>query len=239
MLKRLIRPIWRPIRRTCWPITAVFRGVVLPPWELSIRQGHARSALLRASVDRHGQPLPWYSYPLIDALAPTSFADRDVLEWGGGNSTFWWAERARSVTVLEPDRKWADVLRHAGRRNVRVISHAPGAAESAPLPDAPQQYDVLVVDGDWQDRCASAARSVYLMKIRGAIIVDDTEGRWRPDVVRRILALLRGAGFSRVDFFGFAPIIGVVKCTSVFFKGECFVFDREGDPTIHTLGRRV
>ena len=98
-VKRLF-PQWlsNPIRNV---VTAV-----LTPIRYSYRTGHFRSSLKMAAVTRHGDPLPWYTYPAIDFLKDRNYAGKTVLEFGGGQSTLWWATHAASVVTFEASAKW-------------------------------------------------------------------------------------------------------------------------------------
>ena len=62
--------------------------------------GWIRSATARRPVDVDGQPIPWMTYGLIRFLDKRLPASIDVFEYGAGNSTLWWSQRARSVVCL-------------------------------------------------------------------------------------------------------------------------------------------
>ena len=92
----------------------------------------------------------------------------------------------------------------------------------------------MVIDGLERLRCAQV--SVRIVSLEGAIILDDAEGYWggERNHTYPILDLLRAQGFQRVDLFGYRP--GVIKpqCTSIFFRGECFLFDGAEAPRRNT-----
>ena len=92
-MKKLF-PSWlsNPVRNV---VTAV-----LTPITTSYRTGHFRSSLKMAAVTRQGDPLPWYTYPAIDFLKDRNYAGKTVLEFGGGQSTLWWAAHAASVVTF-------------------------------------------------------------------------------------------------------------------------------------------
>jgi 16S rRNA A1518/A1519 N6-dimethyltransferase RsmA/KsgA/DIM1 with predicted DNA glycosylase/AP lyase activity len=54
--------------------------------------------------------------PLVDQLVSPS---AEVLEFGSGASTLWWAERGNDVSSVEIDEKWAS-------RVQEVSAHLPG-----------------------------------------------------------------------------------------------------------------
>ena len=65
------------------------------------------------AVDKKGDPIPWYTYPAIDFLLLRDYRDKNILEFGSGQSTLWWAARAKFVLSLEEDP-------HSVRRNIEA-----------------------------------------------------------------------------------------------------------------------
>lgn len=57
-------------------------------------------------IDRDGNPIPWYTYPAIEYLSQFDVTDKDVFEFGCGNSSLFWADRARLVTSIEDNPDW-------------------------------------------------------------------------------------------------------------------------------------
>ena len=100
--KLLPKAIWSPIR--------ALATAVITPIRFSTKTGHWKSGLQTSARGADGSPLPWYTYPAIDFLAQRDFNARNVLEFGGGQSTDWWSARARSVLTIEEDRDWFESL---------------------------------------------------------------------------------------------------------------------------------
>jgi hypothetical protein len=84
-------------------------------WFTSLRLGR--------SVDADGNPVPWITYPAIEMLKRMDTRDARVFEYGTGNSSLWWAARAREVVSVEYDPNWQRFLSHplTDRNRVRVI----------------------------------------------------------------------------------------------------------------------
>jgi hypothetical protein len=215
--KRLTpRFVWSPARR-------VLTGV-LTPLRFSVATGHFRSSLAAAALDRNGEPLVWYTYPAIDFLGAKSYAGRSVLEFGAGHSTLWWAKRADRVVSFEGDADWFDRVRTQMPPNVELHFSARDLPEVEKI-CAGRKFDLAVVDG--LDRVLAARLATKLLTPDGAIVVDNSEGNWGDPGTYPILDHFREQGFSRVDFYGYAP--GVIRqhCTSVFFRGTSFLFRGE------------
>src|SRR5204862_931313 len=82
----------------------------LTPVLFSKRTGHFRSSLRARSVDRNGNPIPWYTYPAVDFLAGKDFNGKRILEFGAGHSTLWWMNRAAEVVGIEGSEAWVRIL---------------------------------------------------------------------------------------------------------------------------------
>lgn len=169
--------------------------------------GHARSLYRQQSVDRDGQPVPWYTYPAIAWLENIDFSGLDVFEYGSGNSTAFWAGHARSVRSVEDDGDW-----HA-----RVCRTLPPNASCTLIPDregyvgaCTSPHDVVVVDGS--HRFACARESVRQVRSGGLMVLDNSD--WFPSTA----AFLRAAGLTQIDFIGMGPINPYAWATSVFLR---------------------
>jgi hypothetical protein len=207
-------------------------AALLTPLLFTLRSGHWRSAVLGRPVNRRGAPVPWYTYPAIDFLSHQSLSGRRVLEFGAGHSTLWWAARAKRVVAFEDSPEWFRRLQRDLPANVELhfVSKWLEGIEAL-LPAEP--FDVIAIDG--LDRFLSARLSLRLMAPDGAILLDDSEGGWGEQGYP-ILDLFRGQGFQRIDFHGYAP--GVIRphCTSVFFRGDCFLLSGKHPPGRETEG---
>jgi hypothetical protein len=92
------------------------------------RSGHFRSSFAKRSVDRRGRPLPWYTYPCICFLKQQSFIGRNCLEFGAGQSTYWWASVESFVIALDDDEQWfKEVQRLAPSNTIMHFVSSPDA----------------------------------------------------------------------------------------------------------------
>jgi hypothetical protein len=182
-------------------------------------------------VDRHGNPIPWYTYPAIDLLNAKDFSTKTVLEFGSGQSTLWWAKRAKRVLSLESDPQWLTYVQsqlpaHANAEMLLIAYDLTGVEDHV----RGSKFDVIIIDG--LDRLKAASCSIGLLQQGGAILLDNSEDYYGPDPMNKyaMLDLFRSTGFDRVDFYGFAPGVILPHCTSLFFKERCFVF--RGDENV-------
>lgn len=186
-------------------------------WEFQVadyfRQfGFAASFQTKESIDLDGHPIPWYTYPAIEFLREFDFSSMRVFEFGTGNSTFWWAERANSVEAVEHNREWYEKWKSRYPGNVKVHFHSNKNNYTTALTG---QYDIIVIDGDWRDLCAETA--LNHISNDGIIILDDAQRVQHFDEYKTALKLLRNdPRFLQIDFYGFTPIATHTKITTLF-----------------------
>ncbi len=209
------------------PIRSVATGL-LTPLEFSIRTGHFKSSLLGKSVDVHGNPIPWYTYPIIEFLKSKNFSNCTVLEFGSGQSTLWWADRAKKVTSLEDDQIWLEKFDRQALANVD-LHYIPTNLTGLEAVVGHQNYDVIIVDGLYRPKAAEKAEQ--MVASNGVIIVDNSEQLFsKPEGLHCIADFFRSKGYRRIDFYGHSPGVILPHCTSIFFKEDCFLLKGEENP---------
>lgn len=204
------------------PLRAVGTAI-LTPFRFAYETGHWRSSLAQAAQSRNGEPLPWYTYSAIDFLAQRSFEGRRILEFGGGQSTRWWASRAEHVLTVEENEVWCKSLTKNKPPNVDLhyipVDHATRSVQAVRAvidQDHGGKFDVIVVDGHLRRELTEIAFE-YLSP-NGALLLDNAEGYGFYEVTK-----LRNC--RRVDFFGFAPGVSKRHCTALIYVEDCFLLD--------------
>ncbi|MBB5030458.1 O-methyltransferase [Prosthecobacter vanneervenii] len=172
-------------------------------------------------LDGHGQPAPWITFPALDYLSRLDFSQAHVLEYGGGQSSLWWAARAKTVTTVEGRKEWAERIRRNAPGNLSLI----GPVEGLDYVESPLKgglmFEVIVIDGFLRLECARAALP-FLVE-HGLLILDNSD--WNAPACR----WLREQGMMQIDFHGFGPVNDYTWCTSVFTRRQSAVPHR-GDP---------
>jgi hypothetical protein len=181
-------------------------------WHQSLRR--------QVAVDAEGRFLPWYTYPCIEWLAGRLQATDVIFEFGAGSSTLWYGQRVARVIAVEHDPAWFSRLANLAPTNVELelrqaapdeigklesesaVSAYVGVIECSPA----RFFDVVVVDG--MERLTCARSALPHLKDDGLLILDNSD--------RPVVEYLADQGMGRIDFFGFAPGVGVPTCTSVF-----------------------
>jgi hypothetical protein len=223
LIHRIARPIKKILPESVWSPARAYATGIFTPFRFSTTTGHWRSSLRRAACDSTGKAIPWYTYPAIDFLHQRDFRDKAVLEFGGGQSTIWWAARANHVLTIEEDEAWFKRIASEAPTNASVHHLAVDGGTRAIVEIRqlvgnlhPEPFDVVVIDGHL--RCELVCFALEKLSPSGAIIFDNAEGygfynetKWR--------------SLQRIDFYGFAPGVSLRHCTSILFDRNTFLLD--------------
>jgi methyltransferase family protein len=186
-------------------------------------QGHLRGCRERVSVDRDGHPVPWYTYPAIEYLKQLEYFDKDVFEYGSGQSTLFWAERARRVVTVEDDEAWYAIVSQKIPGNCELVLETDLSEYARYIHRYPGGFDVIVVDGAARGKTRLKCCQAALQALRpgGMIVLDNAD--WLP----RSAELLRDSGLIEVDMTGLVPLAGHTQTTSLFLH-RAFSFAPRG-----------
>lgn len=210
---KLAKILPKPVYRFFTKVASAF----FTPLHFSLESGHFKSSWLKKSVSKNGDPIPWYTYSLIDFLQHKDLSNKVVLEWGGGQSSFWWAIKAKLVVTIESNKDWFDYLQKLNRfKNLKLNfidatgeDFSPDFIKESVSKTGIEKFDIIVIDG--MERAKLVEPSIEMLNEGGIIIIDDSE---RYDFSQTFAA----HGFSRIDFYGYAPGVLFPKCSSVQAK---------------------
>lgn len=173
-------------------------------WGRSFRDGQSVNAL--------GQPIPWMCYPVVEFLEERVPQGVAVFEWGSGNSTLWWAQRASRVIACEHDVHWAAYVKSRSPSNAEVITREL-VGEDYPLESSRHdRFDIVVIDGRRRVECSQVA--LLCLTDRGVIVWDNSD---RPEYSDG-LGGLRDAGFRTLTFSGLAPLVSRPTSTTIAYR---------------------
>jgi hypothetical protein len=205
---------------------------IIGPIRFAFLSGYVRSSFKMSAVARDGSAVPWYTYPLIDFLKFRDFSNKTVLEFGGGQSTQWWASKASSVITLEGDLLWFEKIKPTIPANVDLryvtmdsrqanVEAVKRSIESTSI----EKFDIIVIDGLYRENMIDIA--LQYMATGGIIICDNAEGYGFVEGFKR-------SGLKRVDFFGNAPGVVLASCSCIYFDEHADIFSANYDiPAIY------
>ena len=200
-----------------WELLRGVATALLTPIRFSLSSGHFQSSLKAAAVTSSGAPIPWYTDPAIDFLRGRDFSQKLVLEFGGGNSSLWWALHAKRVCTFEGDLCWYSSLLEKCPKNLS-LNYSPFLdtqntckyIRSTLIENyCSEKFDIVVIDGLCRFELISLA--IDYLSDDGIIICDNSEGYG-------FFEGFKGTSFSRIDFYGYAPGVYLPHVTSIFFR---------------------
>lgn len=185
---------------------------------LLVDYGWFRSFREQKPVDQSGNPLPWFSYPMVSFLEKRIQPHFTVFEFGTGNSTLWWSNKVTRIFSCEHDRGWYNTIKKAAPSNVTLIYiESPDNDYVRSLENFSEKFEIIIVDGEQRVECAKHA--IQFLTSDGVIIFDDSD---RPEYAEAI-HYLNDHGFRRIEFYGMTACVNVGKETSIFYRPKnCF-----------------
>lgn len=178
-----------------------------------------RSIDEKVCLDKDGHPIPWYTYPAIEYLAQFDYTAKTIFEFGCGNSSLFWATRAKQVISIEDNpcwfAKWQELFKEP---NLDIRWRDEGEIYENAIFENDDKYDVIVVDGKRRADCAKTA--VQKLKNGGMIILDDSDRVNTSLEYVKAIEALRAANLIQVDFYGFCPMNNYTKTTSLFLSRD-------------------
>ena len=169
--------------------------------------------------DRDGNPIPWYTYPAIEYLSQFDYSNKKIFEFGCGNSSKFWAARAKKVVSIEDNLKWfAKWQQEMTAPNQQVLWRDEGEIYENAILESDEKFDVIIVDGKRREKCCETA--LLRLSKGGMIILDDSDRINTSEEYKKSVAILKSANLLQVDFYGFCPMNNYTKTTSVFFDRD-------------------
>lgn len=168
----------------------------------------------KQAVDVNGNALPWVTYSFIDFIKERINQSHQIFEYGSGNSTLFYAQRAGRVIAVEHDENWFNKVKNSCPANAEMIfCHLEKDGEYAKKAILlNKKFDIIIVDG--RDRVNCCKYAIDALSNNGVIVLDDSE---RP-IYQDGRSLLKDAGFKELSFSGISPGLFYEKATSVFYK---------------------
>lgn len=179
---------------------------------LNRQLGFEASAAARKGLLGSGEPIPMMSYGLVEYMMGIDLSSFAVLEIGGGNSTFFWASRTRSVLTLEHDPEWLERVSAHLPSNVDIVrvdqDEYPSYISTLSL-----TFDLIVIDCA-ANRYACAIAAGGKLNVGGLVILDNSD--WYPNTA----SALRELGLIQVDYADFRPDHWYRCCSSIFIHPD-------------------
>lgn len=179
-------------------------------WEI----GWINSNKSKRPMDKMNNPIPWWTYGIIDFLEEKNFHNLEVFEFGLGNSSLWLKNKGAKVTSVEYDEDYYQEFKEYRSPTFNIIKGKLGENYSNLINDEKGNFDIIIIDGRERNKCLN--NSIKKLKPEGIIIFDDTER----EEYKQSFKLLEDKGFKHLYFTGFSPGMFYNKQTSIFYKSN-------------------
>jgi len=170
----------------------------------------------KQAVDGKGEALPWVTYSFIDFIKERINNTQNIFEYGSGSSTIFYAKKAGTVTSVEHDKGWFDMVKNTSPANAEMIfcKLEKNGEYSKKASLLNKKFEIIIVDG--RDRVNCCKHSVDALSSDGVIVLDDSER----EVYNPARIFLKEKGFKELSFSGISPGLFYEKATSVFYKAD-------------------
>lgn len=161
-------------------------------------------------VDSANAKIPWYTYPAIEYLDNIDFSDKIVFEYGSGDSSAYWARKAKLVRSAEHNKEWYEKIKNEIAENqiIELCENEKDYLDA--INKIPGQIDVIIIDGVYREKCARLVQDH--LSDGGIVILDNAD--WYKETSKYLREKL---DLLEVDFHGFGPINSYTWTTSIFF----------------------
>jgi radical SAM protein with 4Fe4S-binding SPASM domain len=190
---------------------------VCAPALLILKDGFAleRSIHEKICIDKDGNPIPWYTYPAIEYLKQLDFSEKSIYEFGCGNSSLFWAKRAKSVISVDENEDWYASRLKNKPQNLNLKLRATGEEYYNSILEEDTTFDVIIIDGN-HDRDKCATNAVKKLSANGMVILDNSDRVSEFEEYSNAAQILTKADLIQIDFMGFGPINNFTWATTLF-----------------------
>jgi hypothetical protein len=178
--------------------------------------GWMQSVKERKPLDGNGNPIPWMNFAVVKLLEDRLQYDFNLFEYGSGYSTYFYANKVRSVTSVEYDKKWFDIIKPQLPENVLLIfkNKDVDGDYCRVIGSTKEQYDVVIVDG--RDRVNCVKQSIAALSPKGIVVLDDSQ---RARYLEGIEFAERN-GFSALNIEGLKATDGGVDRSTILYRRD-------------------
>lgn len=168
----------------------------------------------------NGNELPWMNFSVIAFLEERLNKDQSLFEFGSGYSTSFYSKLVNTVTSVEHNKEWFDLVIKKLPSNAELIFTEEDVDGNycRSILKLNKKFDVIIVDG--KDRVNCLRQSLDALSNNGIIILDDS---FRSEYKDGIEFLIQ-KGYRTLNFEGLKPAgNGSTDYSTLFYKMDnCF-----------------
>ena len=188
-----------------------------------ILNGYAHKSSFNKFDSLGNGKFPWMTYSFLDYIKNLDLTEKNVFEWGSGNSTIFWSEISKSVVSIENNKEWYVKIIDLKKHNAILCLRETKDSYVNAINENSSFYDIIVLDGyGYRYECAKEA--VKKLNKGGMIILDDSDNI----EYNQISHYLKSENLIQIDFIGLKPMSDFIVSTSIFIDRE-FNFNKKYD----------
>lgn len=177
------------------------------------RLGWFKSFHKKSVIDKHGNPIPWWTYSFIDFLGDRLSDNFRILEFGCGGSTIWLSFRVKEVVSFEDYPEWASKTRKKIGGGSKIIDVKDIYDFESYQENIIGKFDVLIID-NLGNRMECAVKNLIHLNDEGVVIWDNTDGSDWSDI-KQFFTI---KGFKEISFTGMVAQELSYNRTTVFYR---------------------
>jgi hypothetical protein len=182
---------------------------------LSVDYGQYRTIKNWDCVDKNQNKIAWYTYPAIEYLNNLDFSQKSIFEFGSGNSSKYWAERAKDVTSIEHDKQWYEKVKLNLRDNQTLQYQEDNQNYENSILELNKKFDIVIIDGIRREECSKVIEQHLNHESDEGFIVILDNSDWYKETSKYFREELN---LIEIDFHGFGPINSYTWTTSIFLS---------------------
>jgi precorrin-6B methylase 2 len=215
MLKKIMEKALKAIFAEYEPYKAAINRLIRNKNSYLYTSGWMESRKRGYPCNTDGQEIPWMNFPIIDFLEERLSPQMTLFEYGSGYSTLFYARHVYSVTSVEYDESWYNLIRERIPENAELIYQAKDIDGDycRTICNTNEMYDIVVIDG--RDRVNCIKQSINKLRGEGVILLDDSSR----ERYQKGIDFMKQNNFRTLTFRGLKPIgNGAEHQTTIFYR---------------------
>lgn len=213
------------IKKILFPIMPIFLKKIFFGLKMAfnsesylVRTGFIQSKISRSLTNENHGELPWMPYPIIDFFNERVTKSLNVFEYGSGSSTIFFAKRTKSITSVEYNKSWFDIVkRKLAEFDNSTLIFQEVSQEYVNKIDSykpEMKYDIVIIDG--RERVKCAIKAINKLSEDGVLIFDDS---FR-ERYKEAFDFYAEKGFKKLSFRGLKPTGIDIDETSILYRSN-------------------
>lgn len=166
-------------------------------------------------IDNRNNEIPWYTYPAIEYFNNIDFSEKSIFEYGSGNSSKYWSNKAKKVTSIEDNKEWYEKVKKNINKNQELLLKNDDSEYENSISFLNEKFDVIIIDGIRRVECSQIIEKFLRVDASEGYMVILDNSDWYKETSKYFRDKLN---LIEIDFHGFGPINSYTWTTSIFLS---------------------